>query len=360
MKIPFKALTLVLATVFAPLISQPAQAQTTSNLSAIVEAWLASPHAATESESFRHWDKDGAVPGVCATCHTASGYRDFLASDGKTPGVIDHPALPRATVDCATCHSPAAEVLASVTFPSGVTVDSMGASSRCAVCHQGRESTVKVASTLAGLEEDTPSADLAFINVHYRAAAATLMGSVVKGAFEYDGQTYQGQFTHVPNVDSCVTCHEPHALVVKAETCSTCHAGVEMSAIRTSKTDHDGDGDVVEGIAAEIDGLHQMLGQAMQAYATDAGAPIVYGPGAYPYFFNDSNGNGTADPGEAIYPNRYQAWTPRLLKAAYNYQFVAVDPGAYAHNPHYVIQVLYDSLASLAEKTTVDLTKINR
>ena len=45
--------------------------------------------------------------------------------------------------------------------------------------------------------------------------------------------------------------------------------------------------------------------------------------------------------------NRYTTWTPRLLRAAYNYQYVTKDPGAYAHNPYYIIQVLQDSLESL-------------
>ena len=49
------------------------------------------------------------------------------------------------------------------------------------------------------------------------------------------------------------------------------------------------------------------------------------------------NGDGKADKDEAKYPNRYKAWTPRLLRAAYNYQFVTKDPGAFAHNPTYAI-----------------------
>jgi hypothetical protein len=43
-------------------------------------------------------------------------------------------------------------------------------------------------------------------------------------------------------------------------------------------------------------------------------------------------------------PIGYTAWTPRLLKAAYNYQYSVKDPGAFAHNPKYVIQFLYDSI----------------
>ncbi len=86
----------------------------------------------------------------------------------------------------------------------------------------------------------------------------------------------------------------------------------------------------------------------MQDYATGVtGTPIVYEPHTYPYFFSDTDGNGEADEGEAVYDNRYAAWTPRLLRAAYNYQYTRKDPGAFAHNPKYILQFLYDSQADL-------------
>jgi hypothetical protein len=88
-----------------------------------------------------------------------------------------------------------------------------------------------------------------------------------------------------------------------------------------------------------------------------AGKPIAYTPEVYPYFFVDVNDNGTVDKDEAKFPNRYKAWTPRLIKAAYNYQFVVKDPGAYAHNPTYATDLLHDSLADLGAKVTVDLAK---
>ncbi len=61
---------------------------------------------------------------------------------------------------------------------------------------------------------------------------------------------------------------------------------------------------------------------------------------AYPYYFADANGNGVVDEGEGS----YATWTPRLLKAAYNYQYFQKDPGAFAHNGVYMIQVLYDAI----------------
>ena len=87
---------------------------------------------------------------------------------------------------------------------------------------------------------------------------------------------------------------------------------------------------------------------------------MVYDSHAYPYFFIDGDGDGAVTEGEAIYPNRFQSWTPRLLRAAYNYQFVAKDPGGYSHNPKYLIQLLYDSLENLGAQVTVDMSGMTR
>ena len=43
---------------------------------------------------------------------------------------------------------------------------------------------------------------------------------------------------------------------------------------------------------------------------------------------------------DALHPDR----TPNLLRAAYNYQDSQKEPGAYAHNPSYILQILYDSI----------------
>ena len=57
--------------------------------------------------------------------------------------------------------------------------------------------------------------------------------------------------------------------------------------------------------------------------------------------------NGQVDEGEAAYANRYAGWTPRLLRAAYNYQYATKDPGAFAHNGKYALQTLHDALEDL-------------
>ena len=98
--------------------------------------------------------------------------------------------------------------------------------------------------------------------------------------------------------------------------------------------------DTDEGIAGEVETIHEALYAAIQDYAANViGTPIEYNAHAYPYWF-------TAD-GE-----RYGNWTPRLLQAAYNYQYGAKDPGAFAHNGKYIVQVLYDSLADVGGDTS--------
>jgi hypothetical protein len=107
--------------------------------------------------------------------------------------------------------------------------------------------------------------------------------------------------------------------------------------------------------------LQDRLMTTMQIYAERvAKKPITYDAHTYPYFFYDTNKNGTGDKDEAVFKNQFKSWTPRLLKAAYNYQFALKDTGAYAHNPYYVLQLLHDSVADLAGPTRTSMTGLVR
>jgi len=340
----------------------PAAAQNADTLSAITEAWIASPHADYSSPSFTHWNEDGAVPENCAACHSQPGMLDFLGSDGTEPGVVDHPAAINAVIGCASCHTEAAHDLDTVSLPSGVALTGLGPNATCTVCHSGRASGDAVAEATSTLGEDSVSADPGFINVHYGVAAAVMQGADGRAGFHYEGRDYAGRFDHVPGADSCVACHEPHTTAVAEDGCLTCHRGVDdIRDIRMRHADFDGDGDNSGGIHAEIEALHGRLYEAIQAYAAEvADAPIGYAKGSFPYFFADTDGDGTIGESEAAFPNRYQSWTPRLLKAAYNYQVVAKDPGGYVHNPTYLLQLLHDSLESLSEQVAVDMQALAR
>ncbi|MCA9872243.1 MAG: hypothetical protein KC441_01255 [Anaerolineales bacterium] len=308
-------------------------------------------HFAGSEEAFRHWDEDGFVPGSCSKCHSAAGLPLF-AEQGVT---INQPTSNG--LNCATCHNSLTEftlyTFEDVTFPSGATVsfaedeaDEAGlVSNTCINCHQGRSSTVSVNNAVAGLEDNVPSEGIRFQNIHYFAAGATVFGTEVKGAYEFDGQEYLGRNEHVGRYDSCAECHNAHALEVEVIACADCHENVasaeDLTAIRVSETDFDGDGDVTEGLAGEIATMTETLYAAMQAYGenTEGVDVIVYNSARYPYFFNDAGEN-------------YATWTPNLLRAGYNYQYVQKDPGAYAHNGLYIIQVLYDSINAVGGDTS--------
>jgi hypothetical protein len=346
----------------AALIALPAAAQDAPDLTAIVEAWIASGHADYHSPSFTHWNAEGAVPENCAACHSEPGFLDFLGTDGSEAGVVNQPAAINAVIGCASCHVSAAHALDAVALPSGVELTGLGPNATCTVCHAGRASGERVAQVTAEIEEDTVSPDLAFINVHYGIAAAVMAGGDGRAGFHYPGRTYAGRFAHVPGADTCVACHEPHTTEVATEVCLTCHRGVtELRDIRMRAADHDGDGSNAGGVHAEIAGLHARLYDAIRAYAAEvAGVPIAYSKDAHPYFFADPDGDGEVARGGGEGPARYQNWTPRLLKAAYNYQVVAKDPGGYAHNPAYLMQLLHDSLESLSERVAVDMGALRR
>jgi hypothetical protein len=328
-------------------------------------SWASSPHADHKAEPFTHWNKEGVIPVVCARCHSTPGFLDYLGADGSTPFKVDHPAPVGTVITCLACHNDKTLTLTKVTFPSGITVDHLGPEARCMTCHQGVESAKSVNAKLAGLGDDAVTPKLDFINVHYTAAASMLYGNQVKVGYEYPGKKYAGHFEHKAPYTTCTACHETHALAVKVNDCMGCHKEVTDKAslhlIRADKIDRDGNGNIDEGVAQELDHLRAMLLAAIEDYAkTVAGKPVVYDPHAYPYFFNDLNGNGKADKDEAKFPNRYKSWTPRLMKAAYNYQFVTKDPGAFAHNPTYATELLHDSLADLGAKVKVDLAKAKR
>ena len=322
------------------------------------DEWVVSGHADASAEAFSHWDDDGEIPASCAKCHSRYGFHDFLGEDGSTPEVVDSPHPTGSVVDCVTCHNDKSLELRDVTFPSGVTVSVDGREATCMNCHQGRASTYTVDDAIeeaAPEHDDEILTDQGFINVHYFPAAATRYGGQVKGGYLYAGQSYDTRFRHVEGAHDCQECHNQHSLELRINKCAECHADVAQVSdtrdIRMKSSvlqDYDGDGDRNEGLWYEIDGLRDILYAAIQSYSADVlGKPVLYDAHSYPYWFNDSNGNGDADDGEIGYGNRYKSFTARSLRATFNFQYATKDPGGYAHNGKFIIQIVHDSIQDL-------------
>ena len=102
--------------------------------------------------------------------------------------------------------------------------------------------------------------------------------------------------------------------------------------------------------ASGEDGLAARLMSAIQAVAAAPG--ICYAAASYPYFFKDTDGDKSCSTTETVATNGFSAWTPALVKATYNYQLSRKDPGAWAHNFDYTVQLLYDGIADLGGNVT--------
>lgn len=361
--------------------SAPAAPATATLAVPFKDVFVASGHFNAEDEPFKHWNGDtpAVVPAACAKCHTSAGFQEFAAT-GKVAADIPAPA---GAFNCDTCHNAAAMALTSVTFPSGKVVEtSEEGEARCMTCHQGRESKVSVdkqinetfkvtdVDQVVAPIKDANGKDVAFgfRNVHYFAAGATLYGSQAQMGYEYDGKSYDPKFRHVPEFDTCIACHDQHATQVRVDKCAACHEGVKTvddlknNRENGSLVDYNGNGDTKEGIYYEMKGLQDILYSSIQMYAKEVGGVgVAYDPATYPYWFADADGDGKPDQKDNA-PVAYTTWTARMLKAAYNYQVSAKDPGAFAHNAKYIMELLYDSIDDLNGKVSkpFDMSKLAR
>jgi hypothetical protein len=340
--------------------SAPLRADEKSEKGVTLELWKG--HFDRNAGPFHEWDKEKEIPAVCARCHGANSLPEYLAS-GKT-GPAPHAKNGFA---CTNCHADMLTYerhkVAKVNFASGLSVDTGNNDANlCMSCHQGRESTESVNKAIAGLPLDTPDSKLNFLHVHYFPAGATLFGTDAKVAYEYAGKTYAGRFQHMPAVNTCTGCHQPHVGEVKIDRCGGCHQGVKtvadlMNIRMSTKGDVDGDGKE-EGLGVEIASMQKQLYAAIRTYSKNVGGEqIAFTKVLYPYWYTDNNGNGTIEKEEIRPDNKYTHYTPRLLQAVYNYTFSLRDTGGAYHNGRYILQLLYDSLESLAEsgKAGVDM-----
>ncbi len=335
----------------------PAEIEIKNN-SAITD-WFRSAHANAAAEAFSHWDDEGEIRATCATCHSGEGFRDFHGLDGSEVGVVNGTINTGGVVDCGTCHNAGLAEVREVTLPSGVVHPVQGVEASCLTCHQGRSAGATVAAAVAGLSEDEPSGDLRFVNPHYATAAATWLGGYGEAGYHYDGQDYSGRFFHARPVSSCNSCHDPHTLEIEFEPCTTCHEAEAPEDIRIARQSYDGSGVTSVGIKSDIEANSRKLLDMIRAYSADVvGAPVIYDGTRYPYFFADANGDGAIDMADGR-PVPYRAWTPRSLRTAFNWKLVTADPGNYAHNPQYSLELLYDSISDLSAPLGVDMDALN-
>lgn len=324
-----------------------------------IALWARSGHANFHSQSFSYWNDSGVIPPVCATCHSGAGFRSLYGFDGSDAGLPQSPVPVGGVVDCDTCHNPGLPGLTEINLASGSPHPVSGFEAACMTCHQGRAAGATIDRAVGSAPDDEVNPELSFVNPHYATAAASLLGSAGALGYQYPGRRYEPRFLHAPSVTTCTSCHDPHSLEVAEDTCLTCHQTGDSRAIRISRVSYDGSGNLSQGIHRDIAANRERLFALIADYASEiAGTPMVY-VGRHPYFFSDHNRDGQPDQQEGA-PVAYASWTPRLVKAVYNWKFTGSDAGIHVHNPHYALQLLYDSAEDLSQALGRELTDMAR
>jgi hypothetical protein len=210
-------------------------------------------------------------------------------------------------------------------------------------------------------------------NPHDLGAAATFLGADAAGYYQYPltyettpkTNPYKNQAAHAGFL--CTDCHDAHALAIpstldcSALSCHHGHAGTSdqtMNGLK-GKSGLWYMGGTDQGVYANYTQMMAKLYTAIQQYSLAKGN---VGAGTSVICFNQSDashldffvgtGLGQTDgtcPSSTPWgqAGSNTAYTPRLLRAVYNYKFLVQDPGAWAHNPKYITDVMYDAIKDL-------------
>lgn len=324
----------------------------------------------------------------CDVCHDDGRSGDGSAYSYKTRAVPQ--VFTYYNYSSTPLHQTVWDVKYQVTFPD------LGVSNICVVCHSGREIglIIKIASA-RGMDFSNQSR----ISAHDRVAASTMYGQsgfhFYSSALKYKTPVYF-QHNKIGTAFSnpayaggssgpCVGCHmknnRSHYYLPVVETdgvitaipsdeqvCSRCHnSSNPHSAPWTAATL----GEKKEGLKAALAALQQLVlrpGQdpanALGTYkaATDS---ISYGKTQWTSAFGSGIVPGSGSPLAAGAADSVTAGA-YTMGAAFNYEMLLGDPGAYAHNSLYVRRLIFDSIDWLYDgamnqntKTALDYLKNN-
>ncbi|WP_224963018.1 cytochrome c3 family protein [Geomonas subterranea] len=289
--------------------------------------------------------ESASVATDCQRCHSAAGYLRFALYTSIEP--VSATAVSYSEpLTCDACHqsgdfsaprslssrtgyynysgAATGRVRVTATFPDA------GRSNLCLGCHAGRQAGATVQALSRVTAQTAYSSafwrDLRFVDAHYLSAGGQLYGAT---GYHYPGLPYGNAGVNHSVIGGteagpCVACHLPgssHTLSAAAggfTLCNGCHI----------------DGGTVS--AGFLTGRSEQFASALKALSAALAArgftPLTSPDGKpqYPYF-TATNWGGRAD-------------GPGNLGAAFNYNLLVHDPGAYAHNPAYVKRLVRDSI----------------
>ncbi|MGE5676260.1 MAG: multiheme c-type cytochrome, partial [Mycobacterium leprae] len=340
---------------------------------AIMAEFAGSAHGNPTGDAWAHYDWRGTGRDACQRCHNGTAFAGRLEVLGTTPGNFfgtTGGGQPGEVLNCSACHADvstgelrAASHQFSIPCSNSASIayDVPGASALCVRCHGGRESGDSIKGSTGNF------ADLSFINSHYLAAGATIYN---KGGYHFAGQTYttSGYHKEIGAADAygtgsagpCVACHmsagnghswnfvtkdaEGRITANNSTICVNCHGALTGAALESTKQEYEA---------------------ALAALKAALAAKGILFNNAHPYFYKDLNGNGLFDEAtEAGSSNAFKNWDgvdlngaadggtgqgKDVMGAAFNYNLLVHEPGAWAHNKQYALKLIADSCDLLAD-----------
>ncbi|MBI5637557.1 MAG: hypothetical protein HZA03_06275 [Nitrospinae bacterium] len=365
----------------------PHQANVTIN-----RQWHASKHGGdfTALGAWAHynWSNKTTNPstdrGVCQRCHTATGLAAYL--DALKAGATYTPPF---TLDvnfkpdllaCNGCHSDNkgtlrdpgaitvtyygdAQALADFTTTGAapVTYPDAKGSNICISCHTGRESGSSIKSSTRTFTSGT-----SFINSHYLTAGGTIFAETgytyysSTGTFNYANPSYYRHdkigldSTLAPNTGAngpCVGCHMTSTADAAANYGSHRFLPVQkdsagvLTAITTTvcANCHSGQYSMT---ATELEHQNTLFQSTLEALKELMASKGFYYSANYPYWYSNAAGTTAATSWGAT-----KAIGQQNMGAAFNYNLLKHDPGAYAHNRYYAKRLIYDSMDWMDDQT---------
>jgi hypothetical protein len=310
-----------------------------------VSAYLAAAPVALASAVITDANKVTALQ--CDTCHAFDGV-DMKGIRSDIAKVYFPPQK-----DPAATLPPALVIYDAVNLPSSFAL--------CASCHSGRENGQSI--TNRGGTDGTFA--LSFTNPHYLGAAGMMLGDNAKVMYQYAGKTYtknpafwaagtkgDAPGPHgSPHGAQCTGCHDPknskHTFEVDFTYCNGCHTG-QYALAPIEEEYAAGNAELLTAIrayaTANLPAIQTAVGGAFAAGGATPMTNVCYNPNANPYWFVETASGCTT--------TSFGKFDPKLLKAAFNYQWTQKEPGAWAHNEFYVMQVVFDSIVDLGGTPT--------
>lgn len=326
---------------------------------AIIAQYAESGHGDVLGEAWLHYDWRASNRASCARCHNGTAYISKLGIESDTTWLFaaGDANLSGETLGCASCHTSVTTGAVRTpgvyteTYSDGQTFvfPDIGKSNLCIRCHSGRESGGTI---LADTDADGVRS---FINSHYLTAGGTVFTTT---GYEYTGQNYAdpASYAHkdvgiaVPgsptaaDAGPCAGCHmgtgtDDHSWKVVTEdatgvitainsnTCASCHTGASALTPAILETEK-------EEFNAALDALKTVLE-----------SKGMYFGEAYPYFFTAPYVVGGTNTGFTDWASVYGfAFYKDTMGAAFNYNLLKHDPGAYAHNRYYAKRLIFDAI----------------